>query len=553
MRITQELPPASLGLWFVPSVVVSKTVDFYAAGVLRSDLAVFSVRDLSTGGVVDIHCPVHIAHGKQLAFDPRPLLIKWNGYRDNYETIFTGVLRTQSIPVDDLVVSVPRLQADVLNPRDVLEEGKDYSVKRIEQNGVSVNAIVLRNGTFAAQDPPVDSYWAEQTHLDNSPAIEANFGSLVPPLSEKSFTEWKKDLPNLDYLSAVQGLWYAYWGGPSVFRMRVGVQILLGLPFAEEAGTVVEVNDLFSTKEGRLLIQDKNSTLVRSYFYPRSVGPTQFKVGDVVERFAPLCGGVEILDWVNSPSWGSGFTANNTISGLQKYFRFMLRGNADAFDPLHIMFAADFVRHVKPHYTNVMTVLQKDLSDDIEVVDLVATTVKLKVVQSIDPLVRGVLRWDDYDGAGRIRHHLDEAPISFVWDHDGLCPRQQVSILSSTLPTDLIALAGLQALGASQDVTTVLRVLPGSGTLTRVVVIVRAPVRGPSAADYASIDLLAQPSTSIVTGVPLSQSQGTYTALDLSGLTTPCTGQGFAVTWRARTFTWNLTTAGSVQFYYFIS
>lgn len=552
MQTTFDLPPASEGQWFIPSVVVSENVDFQESGVVRDDLAVFSVRDLATGISVDIHCSVQVAYKKQLAFDPRPLLIKWNGYPANYETTFTGVLRTQAIPVDDLVVSIPRLQVQIADSTDALEEGRDYSIKRVEVNGVQVNAIVFRAGTFAPQDPPVSSYWAEQTHLDNSPAIEANFGHLVPPLSSRSYKDWKEELPNLDYLSAVRGLWYAYWGGPSVYRMRVGVQILLGLPFAEEAGTVVEVNDLFSSKEGRLLVQDKNGAIVRSYFYPRAVGPSTFRVGDSVEKFAPLCGGVEILDWVNSPSWGENLATTGALSRLQRYFKFMLRGNADAFDPAHLIFAADFIKNIKPHYTDVITVLQKVFTNNIDVEDSVATTVKMKVVQSTDPLVRGALRWDDYDGAGVIRHQFDEDPIQFVWDHQGLSPRQQVTVLSSADLTSSKILSDLQGISGSDGSLTAYT-LPGSGTLTRVVVIVRAPVRGPDSGDYGTMDLAA--GSSIVTGVKLSDSQGsgTYVALDLSELSVACSGQALTATFHANGFTWAQATAGSVQFYLYIS
>lgn len=552
MQTTYELPPFATGQWFLPSTVVSQSVDFQAAGVLRDDLAVFSVRDLSTGNAIDIHCAVLFAYGKKLAFDPRPLLIKWNGYPDNFETTFVGVLRTQEVPVDDLVVSIPRLQVEVADSTDALEEGKDYAVKKVVQNGAEVNAIVFRPGTFTPQDPPSAQYWAEQTHLDNSPAIEANFGHLVPPLSERSYVDWKKDFSNLDYLSAVQGLWYAYWGGPSVYRMRVGVQILLGLPFAEEAGTVVEVNDAFSAKEGRLLIQDKNGTIVRSYFYPHAVGPSSFKVGDTVERFAPLCGGVEILDWVNSPSWGKGFASSASVSSLQRYFKFVLRGNADAFDPLHILFAADFIKHIKPHYTDVVTVLQKAFTSNIDVEDVMTMKVGMKIVQSTDPLVRGALRWDDYDGAGRIRHHFDEDPIQFVWDHAGLSPRQQVTVLSSDDSVTTEELADLQAIsGSSGDIT--IRALPGTGTLTRVVVLVRNPVRGPGADDYGTVDLSA--GSGIATGVELSASEGdgTYVALDLGDLEVACSGQDFVATFHATGFTWSQATSGNIEFYFYIS
>lgn len=555
------LPLASEGQYQFPSLVVSDAVDFSEAGVVKDDLARFSVTDIATGVAVDIYCSVQGVYGKQLGFDPRPLLIKWNGNRAGFSTVFTGVKRTQYLRVDDLVVSVPRLQADIKDPVDILEEGKHYDVKEIDpytsailpvSGAAKIKAIVFRPGTFTPLDPPADKYWAEDTHLDNGPAIDANFGSMVPPLSSKSYKEWQEELPNLNYLAAVQGLWYAYWGGPSVYRMRVGAQILLGLPFAEEEGVVVEVNDQFSAKEGRLLIQDKNGGLVRSYFYPRAVGPTSFRVGDSVEKFAPLCGGVEILDWVSSPNWGGAYVSNNTISSLQKYFTFMLRGNVDAFDPLHIMFAVEFIKNIKPHYTKVLTVLQKVIQMEvIDVVSVVKSKIKMKIVQSTDPQVRGALRWDDFDGAGNIRHWFDEDPIQFIWDHDGLSPRMQIGVISSAFDTGAQNLAQFQAAGAVDEYTTTLWTMPSSGTLVQVIVVVDTPLAGTG---FTGATLAIQKAGGVegsICTVNLMNSAGTYMGAFVAPALA-CDSSGVTGTFNVTGGVFGNTTAGEVTIYFVV-
>src|SRR5208282_3298686 len=77
---------------------------------------------------------------------------------------------------------------------------------------------------------------------------------------------------NIDYLSTVSGLWYAYWNGPTMFNLRAGVQILIGLPFADETGIIVEIRNDFSVSTGLILVQDvANSAVVRSYSYPVSI------------------------------------------------------------------------------------------------------------------------------------------------------------------------------------------------------------------------------------------------------------------------------------------
>jgi len=488
LRDALSLDAADSVRWEVPSVVTSD-IDFVTELVRSADAARFSVKDLTTGLSVDIYCDVLGVAGNQLGFDPRPLLRKWNGNVAQYETVFTGVKRTQCIRLDDLVVAIPRLQAKVQNPLTVYEENRDYRISEVGVGTGTVRALEFVQGVFSSMNPPPDALWAEATLLDNRPAIEANFGHLVPPFSLATYKEIEAQLPNLDYLSAVQGLWYAYWGGPSVYRMRVGLQILLGLPFAEESGTVVEINERFSTKEGRILIRDTDGVITRSYFYPSTAGlmvweapnanaGRTLKVGDAVPKFTPLTGGIEILDWINSPDWAGSAVASKLISGLQKYFQFMVRGDVDTFDPQHIIYAIDFIKNIKPHYTQAIVVLQKKISSELDVIDTLEQVAKLKIVQTIDPLGRGAYRWDDYDGAGTVLRFFDEEYPQFIWDHDGLCPRTLIGIIPSDATEVDVSLSTLGS-PAADNVDVDLWVMPGSGTLAGIVVVAQTPLTGP--------------------------------------------------------------------------
>jgi hypothetical protein len=105
--------------------------------------------------------------------------------------------------------------------------------------------------------------------------------------------------------------------------VRVGIQILLGLPFAEVDGIVTDINETFSATQIRVLIQDaSDSTVTRSYFIPRNANfeedgismiadnpltTVPYAVGDTIDQFSPLSKGVELLDWVNDPSWWAGY------------------------------------------------------------------------------------------------------------------------------------------------------------------------------------------------------------------------------------------------------
>jgi hypothetical protein len=201
--------------------------------------------------------------------------------------------------------------------------------------------------------------WAETSYIDNRPAIEANFG--IP--AQFTLADLAQLPANIDYLSAVQGLWYAYWNGPTVEDIRIGAQILLGLPFAEQAGTILSIRDDFSVTTGQILVQDSaNAAIVREYTYPPSLdletNPATgepYAVGDTVTQFAPFVQGVEIYDWVNNPSWFQGYVSQGAFIELRKYETFLVRVASPAFDYQAVLFAQSFIERIKPTYTQPLS------------------------------------------------------------------------------------------------------------------------------------------------------------------------------------------------------
>jgi hypothetical protein len=235
------------------------------------------------------------------------------------------------------------------------------------------------NGAFTADIYTPPTLWAEVTYLDNRPTIEANFGIPV----NFALDDLAQLPKTVDYLSAVQGLWYAYFQGPRVGLLRAGAQILLGLPFAEAAGKIVELRTDFSPNTGRMLIQDLAATgTVRSYRFPVGLkidtNPATGKpyaLGDTVEQFAPLVAGVELVDYVSDQTWLSTYAAEGEASALQRFFRFLVRVDYGAFHLAACMFARDFILKVKPSYTYpIFAVLFKaddtsiDITDSVEVI-----------------------------------------------------------------------------------------------------------------------------------------------------------------------------------------
>ena len=118
-----------------------------------------------------------------------------------------------------------------------------------------------------------DNLWAEFVDLNNGPSIQANFGYLVD-LTEQAISSRNK----IDYLATVRGLFFSFFTGPTINAMRTGLQLLNGLPVAEEAGEIISITDPVEARIGRIRVRDaKNPAIVRVYFYPRRLGLAEIK------------------------------------------------------------------------------------------------------------------------------------------------------------------------------------------------------------------------------------------------------------------------------------
>lgn len=235
---------------------------------------------------------------------------------------------------------------------------------------------------FECGDPP-DTSWAEITYLDNRPTVEANFGSRV------GFTldDWEQRTDGLDYLSAVQGLWYASWNGPTVSNIQTACQVLLGLPFAEAAGTITDIRTPFNTAQNRILIQDDgDEVIVRSYKFPVDLDvatnpdtDVTYQVGDHVEQFASLCTGVVVEDYISNPTWMDAVVGSGDLHEAQKVHTFGVTIDSSAFNATNILYMISYIIQlsssdtpkVKPHYTHPMFIVIHEEEDTIDVEDAI--------------------------------------------------------------------------------------------------------------------------------------------------------------------------------------
>jgi len=370
-RITtiDPLPFTASTSWAISGQATSKTLDFWFGLVCTGDIVLLDVVNFVTNTVTTVEVTAlgaSPAVNKILGIDASSVgafLLDTTTYR----VFLRGVLRRKYVPIDSLVTDVPYLREKINNADDseVLRRNVDYFLERF-RNAPCIRFIVGTPDVWQGVNPP-KRLWAETTYLDNRPMIEANFG--IP--AGFTLDDFTKIATNLDYLSAVRGLWFSYFNGPTLFNLRAGVQILLGLPFAEEKGIIEEIRTDFSLTTGRILVRDaKNTEVVRSYSFPASldleVSPVTgviYAVGDTVEQFAPLVEGTEVIDYVKDPKWIEGYVNQGTKFEVEKFFQFLVRVDSAAFNLSALLFAQTFIRRIKPTYTLPIFIVRSTVGD----------------------------------------------------------------------------------------------------------------------------------------------------------------------------------------------
>jgi len=388
---SDPLPPTIGRNWTIARGVRSKFLDFYLSLCSPGDTAIFEVIDLTTQSMGFTEVPVLTAaqDGKSCLLVDTAYLSKFLSQPTQYTVYFHSIYRRTHMPVDPLVVEVPGLQELIRNTDDsaVLRQNVDFYIEQYRGRACLrfvTSQDVSQPDVWQHTHPP-QRMWAETTYLDNRPTIEANFGLLA----DFTLDDLSK-LPNhTDYLAVVQGLWFAYFNGPTLANLRAGTQILLGLPFAEEAGTIVEIRSDFSTTTGRILVRDKNSQeIVRSYTYPVILGIEKnpatkkpYAVGDTVKQFAPLVTGVEVSDYLSDPRWYEGYLNQGVFLEVEKFFKFLVRVDSAAFSLDALLFAQSFVKKIKPTYTYPLFVVLKKLDGDttVDVTDGVTMSGRLHI------------------------------------------------------------------------------------------------------------------------------------------------------------------------------
>jgi len=455
LTTVEDLPAATPPDWAIAGQATSPTLDFWSGLVTSDDVATFEVVRISDGQLayVDLRA-LGASEGS-----PRVLPVDTTdlGFFLSQPSVYlvylTRVLRRKYTPIDPLVVDIPLLQENIKVKTDseVLRRNVDFFIETF-RGGNAIRFVVGALDVWQHELPP-NRMWAEVSYLDNRPTIEGNFG--LPA----SFTlDDLSVLPSTaDYLSTVRGLWYSYFNGPTLFNLRIGTQILLGLPFAEEAGTIEEIRNDFSTTSGRLLVRDRdNTSVVRSYTYPGALdvetNPTTgapYAVGDSVAQFTPLVKGVEVLDYIKDPAWFHGYIEQGSFYEVEKFFKFLVRVDAAAFDLSALLFVRSFILRIKPTYTFPLFVVRTDSSEaEVSTTDIstYSGTLNLWAGPWFNSTLGVAQMFDQPNQAGGgWRNHYDDVDAIYgvtTWGYDDgllapedlLLPKLSTILVAPTIP-----------------------------------------------------------------------------------------------------------------------
>lgn len=421
-----SLPADATETWEIPATVTSD-VDYGIEGVYPGDVVKAEVFDSTTGNVSDASGRVRGYRGKTLGVDLGDLAL---GYSDlnRYEVTVLGVKRRKAIRIDEEVVSVPQLQDKIpqsASPQ-LWKENLDYYLAPFFRDigDAPIPMLQFADATFIDPDiEPPDVFWAEITLFSNDENIEGTFGQLA----EFSRDQAEAYGDDFSYKAGVAGLLYAKLRGPEVRAIKIGAQILLGEPFAEEKGIIIEIQNAFSPTQGRIIIQDDDgfdpprTDVVRSYVYkrdPLDATPTSgieenpatgapYAVGDTVEQFAGLGSGVDVIDYINDPDWFVPFVRAGLFGELEKFHKFVVQYNLDLVTLANVSLLYQFVLGSRPHYTFPLLLGLKSLEEDIDVTDVLDQTLALNEIDSMctngpayvydDWRSDGTL-WAQYDG-----------------------------------------------------------------------------------------------------------------------------------------------------------
>jgi hypothetical protein len=274
------------------------------------------------------------------------------------------------------------------------------------QRRVSGNFIRFIPGAYTPIVLAPKRFWGEVSFFDNSQTVEDNFGILVGLTREDLDTA----SPGLNYRQAVAGVMYALAKGSAIDKVRLGIQILLGLPFTEHSGIIRSIDPTYrlditgSAIFGRILVEDTDndgnpSGIFRFYTYPiddessdlsgietnPATGATYIE-GDSVEAFSPLCKGVIVSDYVTDP----GGVSSSYLKQLQQFQSMRIRINDSILNTADLNLISSFLKKITPSYISYTIQTSSEFEDNAAVLDSLIMRIRPESFSIVDNASWGV-------------------------------------------------------------------------------------------------------------------------------------------------------------------
>lgn len=373
------LAPTTPQLWAIPSFLRSPDIDYEYELVTPGDPAIF------TSNIGDQQHEVEMVVITATAY--RLGVMDPSLWHDNADYVFTRILRFFYTPVPDEVLSIPVLKIYPEDTKGWLEYA-DFVVADRGGRRAIVFDFLNEPGLLPPPAPPPapsltrtrpawtppDRIWAEVSYIDQRPTLDLRYGDNLGLRLEEA-----PERASFSYSKALLGLWYCYLYGSKPANLEKGVSIIMGAPFFEVDGIVVD-SRILDAERGYLLVRDlEEAEIVRTYIYPLSLGlginpetDERYKVGDTVSQFEPVSDAAIYRDYINDPVYIKALVAAGVFTEPEKMHTFSLGVDSYFFQGAKsetIQAAADFLDHFRTTYNRPLFAIIKQLVTEIEIED----------------------------------------------------------------------------------------------------------------------------------------------------------------------------------------
>jgi len=237
-------------------------------------------------------------------------------------------------------------------------------------------------GWYPKLTPPLlvpDIEWAELVKFNNDERISDNFGAVVglPKVAQEN------------YKSDITAMWFCLWNGPKLTNLEIAANAIVDRELFLRKGTVVGIETNYNATSGRIFIQETGTGLYFGYTYLKASGlaihpdtGVSYAVGDAIEDYWPVNGGLTVDDYKSDPAWFARYLTGQDV--IKKYFHFTLKIDAKAgVSAEEVALLVEQFRQLRPQYTDIIFVLVVLQQDNVDVVANHSFKVKLHMADNL--------------------------------------------------------------------------------------------------------------------------------------------------------------------------